>query len=126
MLGIDSTWRKEALFTREMHPWGFTQHVEVKREKRIDILVREFPKLSRLAVKTRRKALFNGEMYPTIGVCVTSWRYARELIDIVLMREFPKLSRAAVKTAVREADDNDMKCDGARALLNEQLTKMNE
>jgi len=51
---------------------------------------------------------------------VPSWRYARERIDI-LIEEFPELSHEVIVAAVREAGDNDMECEDARAILNTRM-----
>lgn len=60
-------------------------------------------------------AIFSGERFPP-GFCATSWRYAKERIDM-LVREFPKLSLQVVTDAVRKAGQDDMNGDDARAIL---------
>lgn len=66
-------------------------------------------------------AIYTGERYPP-GFCATSWRYARERIDI-LVKEFPKLSHEMVVAAVRQAGENDMECEDARVILKQVSAK---
>lgn len=66
-------------------------------------------------------AVYTGERYPP-GFCGTSWSYAKERIDI-LEKEFPKLSRNEIVNAVRQAGENDMECNDARAILGKVSSK---